>query len=54
VVLDGYRAGLRVAETTRECGRSADELASWWVTLWEYAHERAEEARGLIHKLALG
>jgi hypothetical protein len=39
-------------ETVREYGRSADEIAAGWVTLWEYAHERAAEARSLIHKLA--
>jgi hypothetical protein len=50
----GYMLGAEQAEeTTRQFGLSADEIATGWLMLWEYAHERAEEARSLIHKLAL-
>jgi hypothetical protein len=40
-----------VEETTQQMARSADEIASGWVTLWDYAQERAEEARSLMRHL---
>src|SRR5690606_37032695 len=42
-----------VGETTRQMGRSPDEIASGWRTLWEHAQERAEEARILMRRLGL-
>jgi hypothetical protein len=43
----------QVEETTRQYGRSADAIAAGWLTLWEYAQDRAEEARRLIAQLGL-
>jgi hypothetical protein len=37
----------QVGVTTRQYGRSADEIARGWLTLWEYAHTCAEQARRL-------
>jgi hypothetical protein len=38
-------------ETTQQFGRTAEEIAAGWLTLWEYAQERADEARSLIQQM---
>jgi hypothetical protein len=42
-----------VGETTRQYGRSADEIAKGWLALWEYAHTCAQRARALMYELGL-
>jgi hypothetical protein len=50
----GYLLGAEhVAETTRQYGRPADEIAAGWVALWEYAHTCADAARVLMRELGL-
>jgi hypothetical protein len=46
----GYMLGAeQLAETTRQYGRSADEIADGWLRLWEYAHTCADVAIALMH-----
>jgi hypothetical protein len=43
----------QVSETTRQYGRPAAEIAHGWLTLWEYAHTCANEARQLMREIGL-
>jgi hypothetical protein len=37
-------------ETTQQFGRTMEEIGAGWLTLWEYAQERADDARSLIRQ----
>jgi hypothetical protein len=39
------------AETTQQFGRTVEEIAAGWLTLWEYAQECVDEARSLIRRV---
>jgi hypothetical protein len=38
-------------ETTQKFGQTAEEIGAGWLTLWEYAQERADEAHSLIRQM---
>jgi hypothetical protein len=57
VTLPGWSAYLlgegKREETVGQYGRSAEEIAAGWPTLWEYAQERADELPLLLQQLGV-
>ena len=51
-LIAGYSGEDRIPVVRRSYGCSQEELASTWTTLCEYTLDRADEARGLMNRLA--